>query len=142
MKIPDDIYYKVLDIATSLVNSSESFDRSAHLARYNELREICEFEVAAGRAHPFLFETLADFTDDTQMAVGLYQKGLEVATAADAIAYRASINFALAGRYNDIGDARLAHEYALRANEEAKLLDDLDLRREISDFLLHVNRNA
>lgn len=40
MKIPDDIYYKVLDIATSLVNSSESFDRRAHLDRYNELREI------------------------------------------------------------------------------------------------------
>jgi hypothetical protein len=142
MTIPGDIYYRVLGIATSLVNSSESFDREGQRARYYELREICESEIALGRGHPFLFETLADFTDDNQMAIGLYLKGLEIATGADAIAYRASLNFALAGRYKDIGDAKLAYKYALRANEEVAHLDDLDLRREISEFLLHESKRT
>jgi hypothetical protein len=142
MKIPDDIYYRVLDIATSLVNSSESFDRKEQWAQYNELREICETEAASGRAHPFLFETLADFTDDPQMAISLYSKGLEVASQGEATAYRASINFALAERFRDIGDAKLAYEHALRADEEAKHLDDLDLRRKISQFLLHESKNT
>lgn len=142
MKIPDDIYFRVLDLATSLVNSSESFDRKTHWSQYNDLREICETETALGRAHPFLFETLADFTDDHQIAIGLYRKGLEVATEPEAVAYRASIQFAMAERYKDMGDAQLAYEYALRANEAAKALDDLELRKEISEFLLHESKNT
>ena len=48
----------------------------------------------------------------------------------------------MAERYRDMGDAQLAHEYGLRANEAAKLLDDLELRKEISKFLLNESKNT
>jgi hypothetical protein len=142
MKIADDIYYRVLDLATTLVNASESFDKEVYRAQYNELREVCESEAASGRAHPLLFETLADFTEDDQIAIELYQKGLEFAVHSDAAAYRASIQFAIAQRYRNMGKTPLAYEYGLRASEAAKHLDDADLRQEIRDFLLNESKNA
>ena len=142
MKIPDDIYFRVLDLATTLVNASESFDTRAFWNQYNELREICEAETAAGRAHPFLFETLADFTDDNQIAVDIYRKGLDVASQPDAAKYRASIQFAIAQRYKDMGEMGLAYDSAVRANEVARSLDDLDLRKEISEFLLNESKHT
>lgn len=137
MQIPDDIYYRVLDLATSLVNATESFDKRTYWERYNELREIVEGEVSSGRPHPFLYETLGDFTDDDRIALDLYQRGLDYAKDPDAGPYRASIQLAMAERYKSMGDASLAREYASRANEAAKVLDDLDLRRQISEFLLN-----
>jgi hypothetical protein len=142
MKIPDDIYFRVLDLATSLVNSSESLDQRTYWTLYNELRELCETEAAAGRPHPFLFETLADFTDDDRIAVELYRKGLEHAAQPDTAAYRASLQFAIAERYKSLGDRSLAYEWALRADEVARNLDDLDLRKQISEFLLTENTHT
>ncbi len=134
MKIPDDIYFRILDIATNLVNSSESLDMRSNKSQYEELRELCEAETASGRAHPFLFETLADFTGNHQIAISLYRKGLEISSGPEASAYRASIQLAMAERFKDMGEAQLAYNYAQRANEEAKTLDDLELRKEIGEF--------
>src|SRR5688500_6706650 len=64
LKIPQDIYDSVFDLATRLVASRESGDTKAFWTDYNELRQYCEAQQAAGRSHPFLWETLADFTDD------------------------------------------------------------------------------
>jgi hypothetical protein len=142
MKIPDDIYYQVLDLATALVNASESFDKREGWKRYNELRDIVEHEVASGRPHPFLLETLADLTDDDRIAIELYRKGLEYASSSDASACRASIQFAMAERYKSMGDQNLAYECASQANEAAKGLDDPGLSKQISEFLLNATKNT
>jgi hypothetical protein len=135
MKIPDDIYYRVLDLATALVRASEGLESEAHSRLYDELRAVVDDEVAAGKGHPFLFETLADFTDDDRTALDLYQRGLEYANRPDAAAYRASILLSMAERYRGMGNAPMAGEYAGRAEEAAKLVDDADLKEQISEFL-------
>jgi hypothetical protein len=134
MKIPEDMYERVFDLATSLMNASEAGDTRTYWELYSELRVYCEAQTA--RDHPFMWETLADFTTDNQASVALYIKALASATVLGATEYEASILFALAERYNDIGNKTLAHRYALEANETAKALDDLALRRSISEFLL------
>ena len=48
-----------------------------------------------------------------------------------------AIQLALAERYKSMGNDGVAYKNALAANEEAELLDDLDLRRKISEFLLN-----
>ncbi|MBB6096163.1 hypothetical protein HNQ60_005054 [Povalibacter uvarum] len=136
MKIPEDIYYRVLDLATALVRASEGFDREEHSTLYNELREVVDGEVASGNPHPFLFETLADFTDDDPTALDLYQRGLDYADRPDAAAYRASILLSMAERHRTMGNASMARECAGRAEEAAKLVDDPELRKQISEFLL------
>jgi hypothetical protein len=142
MDIPDDIYYRVLDLATELVNAFEAADMRESWELHNELREIVESEAAAGRPHPFLYETLADFTDDDRIAMGLYRTALELANEARADAYRASIQLAMAERYKNMGESELAYEYASQANAAAKGLDDLDLRKRISEFLLDESKNG
>jgi hypothetical protein len=142
MKIPDDMYQRVFELSTSLMNASEAEEMKSYWRLYEDLRVYCEAEANSGRDHPFLWETLADFTNDDQAAVRLYLKALEQATQSKATEYEASIGLALAGRYKSMGDAPRAFKYASEANESAKGLDDLDLRRQISQFLLNESQNS
>ena len=71
MKIPEDIYDRVLELVTMLVNASESGDNRSYWEHYNDLKAFCK-------------------------------------TTSE-------------------------------ANAEARTLDDLDLRRDISEFLLKVS---
>ena len=82
---------------------------------------------------------MGDFTTSDSAAVPLYLRALEAATEEDAREYRVSIRFALAERYRAIGKEDLALEYAIAADDEARELSDLELRRNISKFLLARN---
>ncbi|WP_144240732.1 hypothetical protein [Dyella japonica] len=105
-------------------------------ADYNALKDYCEAQSLAGYDHPFLWETLADFTIDDSAAIPLYLRALAGASDADMRDYRVSIRFALAQRHRTLGDAERAREYAIAADEEARQINDLELRRRISRFLL------
>lgn len=142
MRIPDHLYNRVLETATSLMTASEAGDTKRYRTIYNELKKLCESKTRSGEGHPFLWETLADFTQDDSAAVDLYMKALEEAQDVDAAAYRASILFALAERQRSLGNATLAYKYALDANEEARSLDDPELRRDISEFLRDEGKDA
>jgi hypothetical protein len=134
VKIPEDIYARAFDLATGLMNASEADDTRTYWQLYRELQVYCEAH--SSQDHPFLWETLADFTTDNQVSLGLYDKALASATRLGVTEYQASILFAIAERHKDIGNPALAYRYALDANEIAKSLDDLELRRTISEFLL------
>jgi hypothetical protein len=141
MKIPEDMYEHVFGLSTDLMNASEAEDMKTYWRLYETLRTYCETESQVGRDHPFLWETLADFTTDDRASVRLYLKAFEQAQRAEAAEYIASIGIALAERYRSIGDAGQAIKYASEANERAKELNDLDLRRQISEFLLNESKN-
>ncbi|HEY1141025.1 MAG TPA: hypothetical protein VGE88_12585, partial [Lysobacter sp.] len=68
MKLSDDMHGTVLDLADALVHASERTDTRAKWRLYGELRDYCKAEAMAGREHPFLWETLADFTTDDRVA--------------------------------------------------------------------------
>jgi hypothetical protein len=136
MKLHEDVHGRVLDLASALVNASERADTRARWQLYGELRDYCEAEAEAGREHPFLWETLADFTTDDRIAIDFYLRSLASAQRMAAREYEASISLELARRHLELGEHGIACEYALAANERGRELDDLDLRREISQFLL------
>ena len=136
MRVPTDIHERVLDLTSDIVNSWHFDDTRARWKLYEELRDYCESIAAAGRDHPFLWETLADFTTDDRAAIGIYLRALPLATAAGATAYEASIYLALAERHSTLGEISVAYDYAIQANELASHTDDLDLRRSVSQFLL------
>jgi hypothetical protein len=100
------------------------------------LRDFCEAETMAGREHPFLWETLADFAMDGRVAIGFYHRALALAEQMGALEYQASITLELARRHVELDEHSIACAYALAADEQAGKPDDLDLRREISQFLL------
>ncbi|MEN5209613.1 hypothetical protein ABE493_16035 [Stenotrophomonas terrae] len=136
MKIPPDIHERVADLAAEIVNAGQAGDNRSSWALYEELRSYCEAVASEGRDHPFLWETLADFTADDQAAIALYQRALPLAVAAGADEYSASIHLAVAERYANLDAAQAAHDHALQADAFARTTDDLPLRQAISQFLL------
>ena len=89
--IPNDIYEKVFELATELAVASESEDNRSYWAYYNTLKDYCERKRADGFDHPFLWETIADFTTDDKIAIDLYLHALEV-KCDDNAPYLASIS--------------------------------------------------
>lgn len=110
--------------------------RGRFWVNYNALKDYCEAQSLAGYDHPFLWESLADFTIDDRAAIPLYLRALSLATGGEARDYRVSIRFALAERHKNLGEPELARQYAIEADDEARQIDDLDLRRRISRFQL------
>jgi hypothetical protein len=135
--IPPDIHEHVLDLTTELVNAQLAGDMRDVWRLYDALVTYSDAVAAEGRDHPFLWETLGDFTADDRKALVHYARALELAENLAAADYKASICLALARRHAELKEADSASAYAWRADEAARELDDLDLRREISQFLLH-----
>lgn len=133
MELRAEVWDRVMEFASRLASEGK---REKFWACYNELREYCEHQSVAGYDHPFLWETLADFTPDDDVAIPLYLRALDGASAPELVDYRVSIRFALAERHKNKGDDLLARELAIAADDEAKQIDDLELRRRISSFLL------
>ncbi|GAB3097688.1 hypothetical protein [Lysobacter terrae] len=136
MRVPTDIHERIFGLTTDMLGTWEPDDTRARWRLYEELRDYCESVATAGRDHPFLWETLADFTTDDRAAIEIYLRALPLATVSGAKEYEVSICFALAERHSNIGEASVAYNYAIQANELAMRTDDLDLRKEISQFLL------
>lgn len=123
-----------MEFASLLANEGQT-DR--YWAHYNALKAYAEAQSLAGNGHPILWETLGDFTRDDNAAIPLYLRALDATTDdEDAREYRVSIRFALAQRYRKVGREDLARAYAIAADDEARELKDLELRRDISRFLL------
>ncbi len=136
MNIPPDIHAHVVALTDTLIDASQSGDAEAVESTYEALAGYCQATAAEGRDHPFLWETLADFTGDDPLAIGYYRHALSLATAANAAGYAASICLALAERHSNLDALDAARDYAQQADAHARGTDDLPLRREISQFLL------
>lgn len=136
MNIPPDIHARVVALTDAILDACEEGEDDNSASLYAQLQAYCDAIAADGRDHPFLWETLADFTGDDHIAIEHYTRALLLANAAQAISYEASICLALAERHSNLGDAEAAHEHALKADALAQRTDDLPLRRAISQFLL------
>lgn len=137
MEISADVYEYVFELARELAESQCAWDTGRYWTLYNELKAYVVQQESQDYSHPFLYETLADFTLDDRIAEGLYLTGLSVAERNQATEYCVSIRFALAKLNMNLGNRARAYAYAESANELGKTLDDLELRCEISEFLLN-----
>lgn len=136
IELPQDLYESVLGLAIALTNTRLQDDVQAQSRAYAALQDFCESAAVSERDHPFLWDTLADFTIDDRLAIALYQRSLATAAQLGSNDVDGTTHFALALRYHDVGDSDLAYKHAMAADEIAKRLDDLSLRRDISRFLL------
>lgn len=74
--IPTDIYERTHELALAIVNASEENDDVLYQSGYLALRAYFDEQATAGRSHPFLTETVADYTRDSSEAIRLYQLAL------------------------------------------------------------------
>ena len=137
MDIPSLMYETVSSLAWSMFEASEAGQAAIYWRSYNALLAYCEEQDAQGVRHPFPWETLADFTHDDLAAVPLYLHALGQAEQADA--YRASILLELARRYLGCGQPEAAWRCASQAHNHAAVLDDTDLKQDISTLVLRLS---
>ncbi len=133
--LPQDVYDEVLRRSVALTNLRLQHDEQAQQETYIALRAFCEDTARSGRDHPFLWETLADFSRDAREAIALYLRALALAAQLAPGDVDGSTHFALALRYQDVGESDLAYHHAMVADDIARRTDDLSLRRDISSFL-------
>lgn len=136
MEIPQDVYDHVVGVATEMANASSHGDTRSQWRLHDQLRQYCDALAVEGRDHPFLWETLGDFTSDSGVAISYYERALRQAQQLGLVEGEASILLELARRHVDLAEPERAYDFALRADAAARQTDDLDLRREISQFLL------
>ena|SRR5688572_12383310 len=79
--IPPDIYERVQELALGITNALEAGDEALVDSLGETLRAYYEEQVAAGRSHPFLLESVADFAQDPAEAARLYELALQQSDA-------------------------------------------------------------
>ena len=85
--------------------------------------------------HPVQWETLADFCDDTEEALPIYEKALGYAEEIKSNDFIASISYAIAIIHQQEGRTVKALRSAKYADESAKKIGDAGLQQDIKKLL-------
>lgn len=135
MKIDQQQYERVLALATSLTTAVENDNDKDYLIQYSHLEQLCQQARSADTAHPFLLESLGDFTLLDEEAIDIYEEALELADKHKLPEYRASLQLAIAERYHELGDLEAALSYAGEAQKNLQYADEQGLREELAEFM-------
>ncbi len=125
------LYKKVHTLAEDLLRAAHRDNTTLFEELYGELRALCEEHEGTEKNHPVQWETLADFTEESDDAIVLYKKALAFAEAESAFDYIASINYAMAVLFKELGENEQALAAAEKANEQAGNIGDDVLKEEI-----------
>ncbi|MDP5057371.1 MAG: tetratricopeptide repeat protein [Marinomonas hwangdonensis] len=129
------IYKEVLYLAKELMSCANKKDQAGFDAFYQELKQICEDNDGTDKDHPVQWETLGDFTDELEQAIGIYDKALEKAIAMNSKDYLSSIGFSAALLKVELGDKVGAIQYLEQAKIHSNKIIDKELKAEIHDLL-------
>ncbi|MAD21384.1 MAG: Replicative DNA helicase [Halomonas sp.] len=129
------IYKAVYELAEKLMKAAAKDDRATFEALYAELEAICTEHENTGKDHPEQWETLADFTEELEDALPIYQKALDKAVAKQSNDHIASIGFSMAALQVELGDTQAAIERLQQAQASAHTIEDNELKAEIDELL-------
>jgi len=129
------IYKAVYELAEKLMKAAAKDDRATFEALYAELEAICTEHENTEKDHPEQWETLADFTEELEDALPIYQKALDKAVAKQSNDHIASIGFSMAALHVELGDNQTAIERLQQAQVSAQTIEDNELKAEIDDLL-------
>ena len=136
MKAP--LYEEILSLSVEISNASTQDDSISRADAWKKLQKLCATNQDSPKDHPLQWEALADFTDDGDQAIEIYQIGLNIADKLNLNQHSASIYLAITERYQEFGESEKALEFASKANEFAQLTADEDLKTEISELLTNL----
>lgn len=133
MKAP--LYNEILDICRNIANASANDDENARNSACAELQKLCATNQNSPKDHPLQWEALADFTDDGDQAMDIYQIALATAEKLKLDTFLASVYLAMALRQQEFEEISKALEYANLANAAAQNISSVELKQEIQEFL-------
>lgn len=129
------IYKQVLSLADHLMAAAEADNQKKFDGHYLELRQLCEENANTDKDHPVQWETLADFTDDLDLAVTIYEKALKKAEEINAKDFRSSIGYTMATLKVELGNKTGAIEDLEQAKISCNKIIDKELKADIHDLL-------
>ncbi len=129
------IYKAVYELAERLMKAAAKDDRAAFDSLYAELQAICTDNENTDKDHPEQWETLADFTEELEDALPIYQKAFEKAMAKNSKDHMASIGFSMATLQVQLGQTDDAIERLQHAKASADGIEDDELKTEIDQLL-------
>lgn len=129
------IYKAVYELAEKLMKAADKEDRDAFDALYAELEAICTEHENTEKDHPEQWETLADFTEELEDALAVYEKALAKAIAIDSKDHMSSIAFSMAKLHVELGQTDAAISHLKNAQTSANKIEDNELKAEIDELL-------
>jgi len=133
MKAP--LYNEILDICQQIANASAKGDDDIRETACNGLQKLCATNQNSPKDHPLQWEALADFTEDGDLAMDIYEIALASAEKLKLLTFTASIYLAMAQRQSEFEQADKAIEFAKKAELASQNIDSKELQQEIKDFL-------
>lgn len=97
------IYHSIYVLAEKLLEADSANDKKTFDMLYVQLKELCIENEKGNKDHPEQWETLADFTEDLDEALLIYQKALDKAAAIDSKEHLSSIAFSMAELQSELG---------------------------------------
>jgi hypothetical protein len=133
MKAP--LYDEILDICQHIANASANNDHDGRSDACKNLQKLCATNQNSPKDHPLQWEALADFTEEGDLAMDIYDIGLTTADKLNLPTFTASIYLAMAQRQQEFDNTDKAIEYAKKADIVSQNIDNEELEQEIKAFL-------
>ncbi|MEJ0088734.1 MAG: hypothetical protein WDM80_03130 [Limisphaerales bacterium] len=125
--IPPDVYELVGDLAAGMTNATLADDHALAASLYQRLVHYHEEQLAAGRSHPFIIETLADYTDDPAQAIRYYEQALAMSRQMTSDEPTHTILIALGEQLIAMGRRAQGEAFIRDGHAEALRRDESDL---------------
>ena len=133
MKAP--LYDEILDICQHIANASAKGDDDVRSNACKNLQKLCATNQDTPKDHPLQWEALADFTEDGDLAMDIYEIALANAEKLKLPTFTASIYLAMAQRQQEFEAIAKATEFAKKAETACESIDNEELKQEVATFL-------
>ena len=129
------IYKSIYVLAEKLLEADSKNDEKTFDALYAQLKDLCIENEKSDKDHPEQWETLADFTEDLDEALVIYQKALDKAAAINSKDHLSSIAFSMAELQIELGQTDAAIKNLENAKISANKIEDREFKVEINELL-------
>ncbi len=129
------IYKAIYTLAEELLEADRIGDQAAFDGFYADLKAICIDNENTDKDHPEQWETLADFTEDLDEALVIYEKALAKAAAINSKDHLSSIAFSMAVLQIELGQTDIAIKSLENAKISANKIEDKEFKVEIDELL-------
>lgn len=129
------LYKAIYTLAEELLEADRRGNQEKFDSLYAELNAICTDNEGTDKDHPEQWETLADFTEDLDAALVIYDKALAKATAINSKDHMSSIAFSMAVLQLETGEKEAAIQSLQNAKVTANKIEDKEFKVEIDEML-------
>jgi len=139
MKAP--LYNDILAICQEIANASTTDNDELRLISCKKLQVLCATNQGSPKDHPLQWEALADFTEDGEQAMDIYEVALAIADKLLLPTFTASAYLAMALRQVEFEEKNQALIFVNKANDAAQSIESEELKTEITDLLAELSQD-